>query len=81
MFMFIIEYTGCLNNKYLSGFLGKAGSYFPKTFLNYKLPPISTSIKKSNILTHIEIKLQARQFSQYCLSEKASHIYLEAVIA
>ena len=38
------QYKGCLNKKYLLGFLGKAGSYFLKTFLNYKQQPISTSI-------------------------------------
>ena len=38
-----------------------------KRFLNYKLQPISTSI-----LTHIAKKLQALQFSKYCLSEKVS---------
>ena len=40
--------------------------------MNYKLQPISTSIKKNSILTHIGKKLQDRQFSQYFLSKKAS---------
>ena len=48
------------------------GSYFPKKFLNYKLQPISRSIKKYSILTHMAKKLQARQFLQYCLVKKAS---------
>ena len=48
--------TGCLNLKYFLEFLGKAGSYFQKKKINYKLQPISMSIKKNSILTHIAKK-------------------------
>ena len=39
--------------------------------INYNLYPRQFK-KKNSILTHIAKKLQARQFSQYCLFEKAS---------
>ena len=56
-------YTGCLNNKYLSGFLGKAGSYFPKTFLNYKHYLYPPQLKKKyNSNSYIAKKLQAGNF-------------------
>ena len=32
---------GVSEKKFLKGFLGKAGSYFPTTFFNYKLQPFS----------------------------------------
>ena len=53
--------TGCPKKKDLQGFLRKAGLYFPKMFLNYKLQPICTSIEKNS--SYIK-KLQTRQFSQ-----------------
>ena len=67
----ILEYnTGCPNK--LKGFLGKTGWYFPKIFLISKISCISTSFKKEiGFLSHIAKKLQAQQFSQNYLSEKA----------
>ena len=54
------------------GFLGKTGQFFSKLFLNSKTSCISTSFKKRiSILSHIGKKLQARQFLQNRLSEKA----------
>ena len=53
------------------GFLGKTRQNFRKLSLNSKISPRHLK-KKIKILTHIAKKLQARQFSQYCSSEKAS---------
>ena len=44
--------------------------FFDKTVFDSKISCISMSIKKNTILTHIAKKLQTRQFSKYCLSEK-----------
>jgi hypothetical protein len=49
---------------------------FSKLFLYSKISFISTSSKKEiSILSHIAKKLQAQQFSQNCLSEKAPASY------
>ena len=56
----------------IKGFLGKTRQFFSKLFLNSKMSCISTSFKKRiSILSHIGKKLQARQFLQNHLSEKA----------
>ena len=53
-------------------FYERLGHIFRKRFwiINYNLYP--RQLKKDDILTHIAKKLQACQFSQYSLSEKAS---------
>ena len=48
----------------------------PKKFLNYKLQPISTSILKNSILTHIAKKLHAVNFCNIASSKK--HLALKS---
>ena len=54
------------------GFLGKTGQFCSKLFFNSKISCISMSFKRRiDILSHIGKKVQARQFLQNRLSEKA----------